>query len=504
MTAVGYQRHAWLVACCVLTISTLIAQVRRSHAESDVELLSALSAPRVAGEPAPAQLTTLYVWPVIDLRPLYVTSLSTPPSSGERVARETLEQRLIELLKGYHNLKVKGPAESAKLAKRKRGYDRVVSLARGFARRGVQSYREVELSQAQAQLESALELFEQAQQYSVDPAEVAQLFLTLGLISVEQGQPLPALLAFREALLLNPRLRVREEFDGPKVAKIFEQARAQLISLPTDELVRLAERARRAPRDAQPHQLRAWYTPDGLFTTLSVWRGEHLELKRDRASGASLRALSALGARLWACLPVRRAPVVSGPRAVRVDLMYHARSFIESPVSVVLFQGMEGSVSVQTKGRLSTLLGGSWHVSGRDRREDLRADVSAYELYLGPQWRFGRDELGHVSGGVSLSASLSYQSAVIVSREVGCKYFELSEPLPPQLCQPSRDITRFPSNWAIGPRVDALLNLSITRAFSLHIRASAGTTVYESQERAFELPISAGVGAGYIFHLGGE
>lgn len=483
----------------------LYATSGSAFAQSDVELLSALEEPHAEGSPAPAQATTLYLWPVVDLRPLFEGS--TPSlDTDEGSSREALERRLLGGLRAYTNLEVKGPEDALSYAQARRGYQRVLALARGFARRGVQSYREVELGQALAQLESALELFEQAQQHSVDPAEVAQLHLTLGLIAVEQSQVLPALLSFREALLLNPRLRVRVEFDGPQVAKIFEQARAQLMSLPIDELTRLAERARRPlRRDPQPHQLRAWYTPRGLSTTLSLWRGEHLELKRDQTrAGVQASAINALASRLWACLPLRRGRLSSIPRELRVDLMYHGLTFINSPVSFVLFQGIETSASLHTTRAISTYLGGSWHISGRDSREDLRADVSVYELYLGPQWRFGGASRDRVSGAISLSATLTHHTAVTVSREVGCKYFELSDPLPPQLCQPSRDITRFNPSWGLGPRLDALLNVPLARAFSLHVRLSAGTSVYQSEDRPFELPISAGLGVGYIFHLGDD
>lgn len=491
---VAYQQQLTILLRQVLLLCLLCALSTVSWAQPDVAVLSQVE--NSLGKEGLLQQTTLYVWPVIDLRPLFELSPQSEPTS------RSIEKYLVKGLVAYRNLKIIEPIQSLKYARSKRGYERILELARGFARRGVQSYREVELAQAQVQLESALELFEQAQQHSIDAAEVAQVHLTLGLIAVEQNQVLPAHLSFRESLLLNPRLRVRLEFDGPQVSKIFEQARAQLTNLPMDELVRLAERARKPQRrDPQPHQLRSWQTPQGLSTTLSIWKGEHLELKRDQVKGVDPYIISTLSARIWACLPIKREQILLERRFIRLDILYSMLSFIDAPVSFVPFQGFETSLSFNPLRSISVFLGGSWHISGRDTREDLRTDVSNYELYLGPQWRFGQNTNQSVTGAISLSASLTHHTKVSVSREVGCKYFDLKDQLPPQLCQPNQDITLFQASWALGPRIDALLNIPISKALSLHFRVSASTSVYQSEIRSFELPISAGLGVGYIFHL---
>ena len=493
-------RALWLLFACALTAPRAAA-----WAQSDAELLTRLEEPSSDASRVLINPTTIFVWPAHDLRPLFSANPDPVALKEREEELERAELSLLQALGAYRNLRVKPPAETLKMARERSAYQRVLSLARGFARRGVRSYREVELAQGLTQLESAIELFEQAQQHSVDPSEVAQLYLTLGLIAVEQSRMLPAHLAFREALLLNPRLRVRADFDGANVARSFEEARAQLIALPVEELTRLAERALRHQRtSASAQQLRLWRTPSGLSSALYLWRGEHLEVKRDQSFGLEPQALSALSARVWSCVPLSRNLSNSSERQLRLDASLSGLSFASTPLSFVLFRGGELSASLDALDTLSLLVGGAWHISGRDQREDLRLDVSSYELYLGPQWRFGAEGAEGISGSLSLSAVASYMSRAMITREVGCKYFELVEALPPQLCQPARDITRFDPSWGIGPRLDLRLRVPIARALSLHLRLSSSSALYLNSARPFELPISLGLGLGYIFHLKGD
>ena len=233
----------------------------RGWAQSDIELLLQKERGAHHKGQAPFKLTPLLVWPVVDLRPLFEVDVEAQRRLGDTSAQLDQEPHLQEpslqephlqepslqesadervrlsaALSRYQNLKLISAQRLIKEPRERAAYEQLLSLARGFARRGVQSYREVELKQAQAQLESALELFEQAKHHGHEPQEVAQTHLTLGLVALERAQALRAVMAFREALLLNPRLRLSASLDGAEAARRFEEARAQLTSLPYDEL----------------------------------------------------------------------------------------------------------------------------------------------------------------------------------------------------------------------------------------------------------------------------
>ena len=184
-----------------------------------------------------------------------------------------------------------------------------------------------------------------------------------------------------------------------------------------------------------------------------------------------------------------------------MDAQLSAMGFLQSPVDVLLFSGVELSAALTLFKPVELLLGGGWHTSGRDVREDLRQDVHTYALQLGPLWRFGRGE-GSLSASLALTLGLRHFSEVLVTREVGCKYFDLSADLPPQLCQPQRDITRFDESWRVTSRLLFGVSVPLRSALALVFNLSASSELYELSEGPFKRPVSFSVGLGYGFHLG--
>jgi len=483
---------------------------RRAAAESDARLL-------FEGNPARLRPTALTAWPLVDLRPLFEGAPGEGQAAGGARARERVQGALLAQLSAYGNLALRPPPRALEALTAAPAYARTVELARGLARRGVQAYREVELEQAQAQLESALELFEQCRQREVDPREVAQVTLTLGFVLLEQRHLLRAAGAFESALLLNPRLRLRADFDGPLAYKTFEEARARLTSLSAEELTRLAEPSRAALRRGE-HALWLWLTPSGVSATLAVWRGEHMEVRREReglggelggglGAGAGggggeaeevAAALSRLAGRLWACVPLQRLGADGDERTASV---YAAGPggllFLRRPVGLVAHVGVEGVAARRVTRWLYVLGGASWSVSGRDAREDLRGDLSVASGHVGSRWVVG-GELGEeptASAAVSLEAL--WRSAALLSREVGCKFFPPSPTLPPQLCQPSVDLSPLPASLQVGPRVELALTLPLRRPLYAELAAGLSWGLYQLTETPFTLPLTLSLRLGF-------
>jgi hypothetical protein len=107
-----------------------------------------------------------------------------------------------------------------------------------------------------------------------------------------------------------------------------------------------------------------------------------------------------------------------------------------------------------------------------------------------------------MSASLALTLGVRHFSEVIVTREVGCKYFDLSADLPPQLCQPQRDITRFDESWRVTSRLLLGVSVPLRGELALIVNLSASSEVYELSEGPFKRPVSLSVGLGYGFHLG--
>ena len=461
-------------------------------AESDARLLFERDAQRLRPTP-------ITVWSMVDLRPLFDAELPPDALSGD-----DLLGVLLTHLSGYESLAPRPPAAAREALAAAPSYTRTVELARGLARRGVQAYREVELEQAQAQLESALELFEQCRHREVDPRELAQVNLTLGVVLLEQRQLLRAALAFESALLLNPRLRLRADFDGALAYKTFEEARARLTTLSVEELTRLAEPSRAALRRGE-HALWLWRTPRGVSATFAVWRGEHMEVRRDEEALEAREetherhnALSRLAARLWACAPLQRlSPQGDTRSAMTFALGPSALGFLRRPVGWVAQVGVEGVAARRFTRWLYAYAGGSWSVSGRDAREDLRRDITVASGHLGSRWVVGGELSEELTASISLSLESLWRSEVPVTREVGCKHFPPSPTLPPQLCQPDIDIVTLPASLQVGPRLELALTLPLRALLYAELAAGVSWGLYQREASPFSIPLTLSLRLGY-------
>ncbi len=514
-TSQGGGRRRALTLLTLLTPLTLLtlltpltltpaAQIPIARAESDARLL-------FERDPQRLRPTAVSVWSIVDLRPLFEGAQgsgaqgggASAPSADQRTT-EALLSELITQLSGYESLTLRPPRQTREALTSAPTYARTVELARGLARRGVQAYREVELEQAQSQLESALELFEQCRQREVDAREVAQVSLTLGFVLLEQRQLLRAAHAFEGALLLNPRLRLRADFDGQLAYKTFEEARARLTSVSLDELTRLAEPSRAGLRPGE-HALWLWRTPRGLHATFALWKGEHVEVRRDQEplSGApqapsTEEALSRLAARLWACAPLQRLTPQGDTRAATLIASGGSGlAFLRRPVGWVAHVGADVYAARRLTRWFYALGGLGWSVSGRDEREDLRGDITVLSAHAGSRWVVGGELGEELTGSASLSIEGLWRSEALITREVGCKFFPPSPTLPPQLCQPSVDITRLPSSLQVGPRAELALTLPLRRPLYLELAASLSWGLYQLQDSPFTLPATVSLRLGY-------
>ena len=471
----------------------------------------------------------LLVYPMIDLRPLFETSssktsrssvsaLSLPSKNraGERPSLTSPNSILADLvapLKEYTNLKVISGPPLLSLITNRREYSRLVTLARSLTLQGEQAFREVDLERAHALIDSALDLFEQSGHIHVDPREVAQVYLTRGVVAIEESQMLHASLSFRTALLYHPKLRLREALDGARAYQLFEETRRQLIALSSAELTRFAERTMiRKPRT---HALLLIVLPTTLHTVLSVntsptksksllndrpnIQDDFLENIRDQEPLQDIdRSMSRLAARIWACLPFElKTPHRRSSPLFSMHTGWQGYIFSRSPISLFNLLGFNVGINWPLVSRLNGYFGGAWLTSNRDVKEDLRSNLTSFNTYIGAQW------VSHRRGAhwlATLALEISYLSPVTLTREVGCKFFELNEELPSQLCAPQIDIQEFVSSWRVGPRIELGGEIPLSKHLTLSLLGFISTDFYETSENSFGRPIGGMINLGYIFH----
>jgi hypothetical protein len=467
---------------------------------------------------------SLLVYPIIDLRPLFeVPSRSetstTPirPMTGSArsalTSPDSIQAALIAPLKKYANLRMISGQPLLSLVTNRREYSRLVTLARSLTLQGEQAFREVDLDRAHALIDSALDLFEQSGHIHIEPREVAQVYLTRGVIALEESQMLHASLSFRTALLYAPQLRLREALDGAKAYQLFEETRRQLIALSSAELTRFAERTMiRRPRS---HALLMIVLPSSLHTVLSVntsptrpkrllndrshIQDDFLENIRDQEPILDLdRSMNRLAARIWACLPFElKTPQRNSSPLFSMHTGWQGYIFSRSPISLFNLLGFNIGINWPLVNRLNGYFGGAWLTSNRDVKEDLRSNLSSFNTYIGAQW------VSHRRGAhwlATLALEISYLSPVTLTREVGCKFFELNDELPSQLCAPQVDIQQFVSTWRVGPRVEIGGEIPLSKHLTLTLLGFISTDFYETSENSFGRPIGGMINLGYIFH----
>ena len=453
---------------------------------------------------------TVLFLPVRDLRPLF--DQQEVKQTSRKVNSKSVEQAITQFWKPLKNIRILSHSHWFQKQAPSPRYVKLLALARKLVRQGVHAYHIVELDRASSQLKSALEVFHQINQIYIDPEEVAHVHLTLGLIALESQQPLHAGTAFQSALLLNPKLRLRKAFDGEKAYNIFEEVRTQLVRRTPDELSALVytQQGGAIPfiRSASHYsaQLALTLLPTSVHSLLILERSvEDTILKEKLIDKEALNRpkrlnehLNRLAFRLWSCLPYRRkkkSRSLSLMNRWELDVGWINFIFLDAPVSIFNHTGLTTHLSVPFLSLLRWNTGGGWTVSNRDQQEHLRQDLTSFYLYTGPAWQ-KRSRAFDFSVGVSLE--IRSLSQVILTREVGCKFFDGND-VPSQICHPPRDLRTFKPVMSLGTRIDLSFALALASDLALVLNPSLSQALYTTQTTSFRFPLGGSVKLKYRF-----
>ena len=105
-------------------------------------------------------------------------------------------------------------------------------MAKSLAEKGRKAYREVRLKDAAQQLTNALERLLSLDYQVVDSEYVGRLALLVGLAHLENQRLRESQEMFERALLIHPRLRLKQDYDHPKAIVAFERVRLALNGRP--------------------------------------------------------------------------------------------------------------------------------------------------------------------------------------------------------------------------------------------------------------------------------
>ena len=410
-------------------------------------------------------------------------------------------------LQRWPNLKLTRMETYRGRSRRAQHYKRLIELTRTFVRSALKSYREVDLERTLASLDSALELTLQARQVMIAPDLVARISLFRGMIAVELRQYLRASIDFQRALLLSPKLRLKPGFDHQESLRIFEEVIRQLRSLSTSELIRLAER--REWSELQTVSLVLIKVKSRLFSLLyrptnrlgvNVKAREELTdlVTRERYIWGREDLASRVASRVWACLPLSRIRQrQSEPLRLRVFGGWQTDTPLRSPVDQIPRFGATAKLVWEVLSQLDMQLGGAWSTSALDAARDLQTPLTSWAFYVGPQWtrHWSRAWMS-----LGLMVETSWLSRATITRAVGCKYFDLSYPLPSEICDPQRDLRKISDTWRFGPRVELSVGTTFAERILLSAQVFSSLEVYQSSAHPFGWPLGGSVLLGYSFH----
>jgi hypothetical protein len=465
-----------------------------------VALLTALAVPALAaapisdaqrlreGLPPGFRRPVLLVYPVLDARPL---GSNTPSAVGNE-----LFDAFIAELSRFGNLDVQPPARTLARIKARNAWSVQEQFARSKADEGQEDYKQVRLDAAARHLLEAAERFDELEYTYVDARAVARAQLSRGLALREKGDDVDANAAFTRALQADPRLRLREKFDRADYIAAFERARtALLVELPLPEGFDKWPKAEAASTDT--FLLRARLLP------ADEKRPERLEVLVIASGGVVLPdvqpvaapdAAGRLAARVWASLPFGRA--VRDKRSaneVRLDAGFTWFVFGENDLGTGIFNNVGAQTSFNWTLAKNIGLQASLKVanSGRDREEDLRADILTFRGFIGPGYeaRFGAWRLDtHV--GVEVASP----GRIVTTDNVYCKQF----PDDPRFC-PEGDISIDDRTVVVGAGLTAGVSYDLVDDIYLSLQIDASEYLYEVTETELGRPVGAAVSLGYRF-----
>lgn len=428
------------------------------------------------------------VYPLLDQRALFV--------EGEPEGRQSPPEAwvaFLDELRSARNLAVEVPGLTVRAITDDLGYRRALELARAAADRGYGDYRDVRLDAAADTLDDAVETFVQLEHHVVAPREVARAALTAGLARLESGRPVQAERAFRQALLIDPGLRLRPGYDLPRAIEALEAARAGLVAEGPPAPDDFASISPMPPHQSGAYVIRARALADRLEVFIRSASGASAEVQLFGADPAD--AGSRLASRVRACLPFGRMPRPEGYRSkLFLEGGFDAYAFAENPVEAFPNVGVAVHLSWIAAPHFSLDFHGSISNGERDPQEHLRRDITTARMAFGPGYAWS-DERFRVHG--QLGVEVATMSAVVITTNPACKYFDPDDEVPSALCDWDQDVDTFDRVWLVGPAVSVGGSMRLVDQIFLSLRATAATYLFESDDNGFGVPIGGSVALGY-------
>ena len=433
----------------------------------------------------------IVVYPLIDQRRLEIDE-QVGTSATEMFPPEAW-QAFLDTLGQAPNLSIRRPANTRRSLQNDRAYQSALALAVKAMNRGYRDFREVRLESAVESLETAIAALLALEHQVVRPREVSRACLTLGLAHLEQKNDSSAESAFRQALLIDPSLRLRPGYDHPKALLAFARARQALTKGGPPPPPGFSARSPSNGGNGARYEIRARALPDRLELTIRSPVGVRVEsepLGDDPAEDGSR-----LASRVIACLPFGHAPNVAAfSPELTLDAGFGSFLFARAPVSAFANLGVGVNLSYLAAPSISMEVDLALSNSNRDRQEHLRRDVGTWRVRAGPgfQWQGGRFRLfAHV--GVEVAG----HSAFEFTTNPACKHFSPADELPTVLCDFDREIEHNDSAWFLGASVSMGARVTLVRQFYIAGRVNAAGYAFESQRSALSWPVGGYIGLGY-------
>lgn len=422
-----------------------------------------------AGLPSGFRRTEVLVYPPVDHRPHRPGATDPLPEAWTD---------FLSSLSARANLRVHPPQATVSRLRQRPGYRRTLSLARATARRGQEDYGRVKLKRAADELQQAIQTMVDLEHHVVDPNEVSRLALLRAQALLEAGQRTAAAQAFQTALQLNPSVHLVPGTDSPAAIAALEAARTRVPA---------AQPPRRHDHGPRTWVLRTRVEADQLVVTVQSAGG----LREARILLTTPDAGDRLASRVWACLPFGRAARRGRDQSrLYLDAGFNYDVFLNSS-AVDLFSnfgaGLNLSWLIQRNLSLDTNLAVT--NSNRDRHEDLREDVSAIRLFVGPGFA---GSAGPFRANVGLGFSAETLSEITTTRNVACKFY-LDSPL----CDVERDLDQQDRVWRVGVGLSVAGSVRLVDRIYLSLRVLGSTSIFETADNGIGFPLGAQFGLGY-------
>ncbi|MCB9543063.1 MAG: hypothetical protein H6703_11525 [Myxococcales bacterium] len=440
-----------------------------------------------AGLPPGFRRPQIVVYPLVDQRPLALDGRADPPPPPPAW------DAFLDALRDAPNLAVETPALTVRALTDDLGYRRALELAQATADRAYRDYREVRLDAAAEGFDAAVDAWLKLEHHVVAPREVARAALTRGLALLEAGDPVAAERALRQALLIDPALRLRPGYDQPRAIEALDAARQGLLAEGPPAPDDFSARTPLPPQRARAYLLRARVLPDRLEVTLRSAAGVSVET--EPLDGDPIDAGSRLASRVRACLPFGWAPRTVGHRArLFLDAGFDSYAFAHNPVEAFPNVGVAVHLSWLAAARLSLDLHASLATGERDPQEHLRQDIATARLWLGPGYDWQSDRFRATA---HVGVEVATMSPVVLTTNAACKYWPPGAQVPPVLCDHDTDIDRFDRAWLVGPAITLGGTVRLVDQIYLALRVTGATYLFESADNGFGRPIGGSLALGY-------